>query len=198
LLCIKSRNKQGAGLTFLELMIASALVSVLALAVYGTLSNGLRVWQRVMAPEPCEDVGLFFDKFARDLRNSFRFKGIDFTGNREALAFATLVRSPRLNSSSVGSVGYYYDSKDNTLAREGNDMADIFSGHGGFSRQLLKGVKSLRILYFGLNREENTLVWMEDWNSSKDLPLAVRLELELNDARQSKFVKTVRLPLSGT
>lgn len=192
---IKRKNKKakGEGLTFLELLIVSVLVGVVVLAIYGLLSTGLRIWVRIQKPLSAEDINIFLDKFQSDLRNSFLFMGIDFSGAKASLAFATLVRSPRLKAETVGRALYFYDANNKALIRELGDFSDVYSEHEGSLKQTLSKVESLKFWYYTFDEPTKKYVWLEEWLTPEVLPLAVRMELKIKDVDSLVFTKTVCL-----
>ncbi|MFH0827386.1 MAG: type II secretion system protein GspJ [Candidatus Omnitrophota bacterium] len=196
---IKKKNKtaKGQGLTFMELIIVSALVGLVALAIYGLLSTGLRIWERIQKPLPSEDINIFLDKFQSDLRNCFHFKGIDFSGAQESLVFATLVQSRRLKTETVGQALYSYDANNKALTRELGDFSDVYSGDEGSLKQALEKVESLRFQYYTFDELTKKYVWLEEWLTPQVLPLAVRMELVIGGVDGGVFTKTVSLSVAN-
>jgi hypothetical protein len=197
--CMKKKNKEAnTGFTFMELIIVSVLGCVIGLAIYAQFNNGLKIWQRVRFPLANEDINIFLDKFGLDLTNCFRFQGIGFSGGQKSLAFASLVASPRLKVKTVGRVLYSFDAGNKVLARELSDFSDIYSGHEGFLRQSISRVKSLSFKYYAFDDGEKKYVWLEEWLMPETLPLAVRMELKLDDANETELSKTVSIPVAGS
>jgi len=192
---IKKKNKtaKGQGLTFMELLIVSALVGVVALAIYGLLSTGLRIWETIQKPLPGEDINIFLDRFQSDLKNCFLFEGIDFSGAQESLAFATFVPSRRLKKETVGQALYYYDANNKALMRELGDFSDVYSGDEGSLKQDLKKVESVKFRYYTFDELTKRYIWLEEWLTPEVLPQAVRLELEIGGIDGGVFTKTVSL-----
>ncbi len=188
-------NKQG--FTLIEMLIVTAILAVISLAIYATFNNGIKIWQRVNKPIPGEGANIFFDKFARDLRNTFKFTGLNFTGGQYRLEFVTLVNSPRLNNRTVGRVIYFYEPETKTLNRQQQDFSQIYNAEETAAQALLNNVKSLKFQYYLYNKEKKEYLWLDEW-LRQDLPLAVRIELETNYGGHSdKFTKTVNIPVSG-
>ena len=195
---IKKENKtaKGQGLTFMELLIVSALVGVVALAIYGLLSTGLRIWETVQRPLPGEDINIFLDRFRLDLKNCFLFEGIDFSGTQESLAFVTLVQSNRLNSETVGQAIYSYDANKKALNRELGDFSNVYSGAAGSLKQSLEKVESVRFQYYTFDEPTKKFVWSQEWLTPEVLPRAVRLELKIGGVGGGVFTKTVSLSVA--
>jgi hypothetical protein len=173
------------------------IISVVALAVYATLNNGLKIWQRINQVLPEEDLDIFFDRFALDLRNTFKFTGIAFLGKEDRLQFATLVNSPRLQATTVGELIYSYDDEAKALNREQRDFSQIYTENNGVIQQLISNIKSFKFLYYVYDVGKKEYLWQEE-SSKEDLPLAVRMELELlHGNKTKKITRTVGIPVSG-
>ena len=75
------------GFTLLELLLTSALVVFIGLAVYKTFSNGMIVYQWLERNKPQNDAVIFFDKIAGDLRNCSLMPEKKFNGAAHRMAF---------------------------------------------------------------------------------------------------------------
>jgi prepilin-type N-terminal cleavage/methylation domain-containing protein len=190
-------KKNSFGLTFIELLVVTVILSIVSLAIYATFNNGIKIWQRVNKNIAEEDLNIFFDKFARDLRNAVQFSGINFSGRSESFEFATIINSRRLQKITVGEVIYSYEPSKQILKREERDFSGVFSGEEGTIRQALTEVTSLKFKYYNYDKNKKEYLWEDEWLTGA-LPLAVRIELEFKDGVQtSKFTKTVSIPVSG-
>ncbi len=197
-LSVKLVNRQTKkGFTLIELLIVSAMIPVISFAIYASFNNSIKIWQRINKEIPGEDLNIFFDKFALDLRNSFRFSGIKFLGKENEVEFAAIVSSQRLEKIAVGKVIYSYDTKNSTVTREQKDFSHIYNNESGLIRQVLNDIKSLKFHYYFYNVQDKEYFWLEEW-FNEALPLAVRVELEIKQGgRINKFIRTVSIPASG-
>lgn len=193
---MKRNNTKGA-FTLIEILLVSALWAVIALAIYATFNNGVKIWQRVNKEMPEEDLGIFFEKFRADLRNSFAFKGIGFSGTKHKIEFSTLVNSQRLNKRTVGKVAYSYDPISGILEREEKDFSHVYTEREGMVTQSLKGISFFEFQYYSFDKEKKEYVWQEEWEK-ENLPLAVRIGLKFDSFLQKdKFTKTISIPLGS-
>ncbi|MCX5692484.1 MAG: prepilin-type N-terminal cleavage/methylation domain-containing protein [Candidatus Omnitrophica bacterium] len=183
--------------TLIEMLIVTALLCVISLGIYSTFNNGIKIWQRLNKEVPEQDLYIFFDKFASDLRNSLKFKGINFSGMENQLDFAAIVNSPRLRKRTVGSISYFYDPKTGSAYKEERDFACVYAGARGVVREVLKNIKSLEFKYYSYDIERKEYIWQDRW-LKENLPLAVWLEVEITDGdKVFKFSKTVNIPIAG-
>lgn len=172
------------------------MVAVISLAIYSTFNNGLKIWQRLNQSLVEEDLDIFFDRFAFDLRNSFNFSGFNLLGEENKLEFSTFIDSARLNRNTVGKVIYFYDSQREILNRSPLDFAEVYEGIETY-QPILRKVKSLKFEYYFYDEEKKEYCWEKTWSREK-FPLAVRVELEMaNNEGLQRFTKTVNIPISG-
>lgn len=71
----------------IEMLLAISIVSVIAIAVYTTFSQGMKLWQRSLREQPDLDVELFLEKATVDLRNAFAYGQAGFSGTESSLEF---------------------------------------------------------------------------------------------------------------
>jgi len=192
-----ANRKPNIGFTLVELLLVLAMLAIVSLAVYATFNSGIKIWQRINTEIPEEDLDIFFYKFSSDLRNSFKFTGIDFLGEKDKVAFSTLVDSQRLKKRTIGQVIYSYDFLAEILNREERDFSQIYSDESNIATQSLRNIKSLKFQYYSYDKEKKEYLWNDEWQK-KELPLAIRIELEFDDSTQAnKFTKTVSIPAGG-
>ena len=112
-----SRTQKVQGFTLIEMLVVTVMLSVISLAIYATFNNGIKIWQKINKPIPQEDLYIFLDRFVSDVKNTFKFTGLNFLGKVDRLEFPALVDSPRLNKKTVGQVVYFYNSTSGALNR---------------------------------------------------------------------------------
>ncbi len=195
--CMRRKNNRKSAFTLVEMLIVTAILSVVGMAIYATFNSGVKIWQKVTRQLPEEDLNIFFDKFSLDLRNCFKFTGINFSGTADKLEFPTLVNSLRLEKRTVGKSIYAYEPQGRILNRYQVDFAGIYSDEGASPRQSLRDVKALKFQYYFYDEQNKIYVWQDEW-LREGLPLAVRVELELDDGQKTKkFSRTVAISIGG-
>ena len=183
------------GFTLLELLVVSAVLAVVALAIYATFNSGIKIWQQMNVQAAEEDLNIFFIKFSSDLKNSFSFNGLNFLGREDSLEFPTLVYSPRLGKKTVGQIIYSYNYTKEELQREARDYSQIYNDEKGQLTLSLNNIGRLKFHYYVYDEDTKEYFWQDEW-FNEGLPVAVRMELELNDGGQTKmFRKTVAIPV---
>ena len=191
------KNNRLPGFTLVELLFTVCLVGVLSLVVYATLSNGIRLWQRMNQDLVLADVNIFLDRFSTDVKNSFVFAGIDFTGDNGRLELAAVVKSPRFEGKTVGKIVYVYNQDKKELQRQFKDYPGVYSREEGRTSHRLRNIRSLSFEYYYFDKEKKEYQWKEEWVDTA-LPLAIKMALELSDGTKTYgFTKTVSVPCAG-
>lgn len=190
-------NRYNPAFTLIELLIVSAILAIVAMAAYSVFNSGIKIWAKVNTNIEKEDVDIFLDRFASDLRDSFNFADMHFLGLEDRFEFTTLVYSPRTGKRTIGRVVYSYDSGAEELNREAKDFSHIYSDESGMLTDSLGGITSLVFRYYVYDPQVKEYDWADEW-LEETLPQAVRIELEFNNgARTDESIKTVSIPVSG-
>ncbi len=179
--------------TLVELLVTMVIMGVISLAIYSVFSNGTKIYTRIKAKQTREDVNILFDKFNHDLRNSFKFEGINFSGGYDNVKFASFVSSRQFNNRiNIGQVTYIYDSVAGQLRRQTGDYSDLYKNNFmNNGSVVLTGISALKFSYYRYDDETKDYSWVEKW-AENELPLAVRMDLELKGINdKEKFTKTV-------
>jgi prepilin-type N-terminal cleavage/methylation domain-containing protein len=201
---IKIENEK-QGFTLIEMLVAIAILSVLALTVYGAFSNGLRLWQRINQEESHEDINIFLLKLSYELRRCFKFSNIKFLGEEDNISFATLIKADR--EETIGQVNYFFDGSANTINRVQSNYSQLYQSKPTPEQQVLKNIKSFNLQYYCCEPKQKKYLWLKAWDKKKVpssikadeyLPLAVKIEIELDDNNKNKkFVRIVNIPVGG-
>jgi prepilin-type N-terminal cleavage/methylation domain-containing protein len=182
------------GFTLVEILIVTMILAVISLAIFSTFSNGMKIYNRINSEATSEDLVIFCDRFGHDLRNSFNFTLINFTGKAEALEFAGIINSPRMEKRSVSRIKYVFDPSLEKINRFIGDYSAIYSGEEDSFRQALDKVKSCVFSYYYFDNKTKEFAWDVQWEK-EGLPSAVRMELEFKDNPNERFVRTFNIPV---
>ena len=207
MLRLPNGNLSLTGLTFIELLLASVMLSVLSIALYGVLSNGITVWQKVNQETPQIDINLFAKKLEIELRNCVYFKKIPFFGQKNMLSFSSLVNVPVQKngfSKGIGKVMYSYNAQEKAIKRNYIDYRFLNSLKAPMPRVLVNNVQELRFAYYFFSKDKQQFFWADSWpptdvkETISIYPQAVRLTmvLDMGDTTQTR-IKTVNIPAGG-
>jgi len=203
---MSSKNKY-AGFTFVELSIAAVMMAVIAIVLYMMLSNGIKVWQLVNQDSPRIDMNLFFERIDEELKNSFQYSEIEFTGSKKSISFAALVKvqdSPQGFNRLIANVNYAYDPEQGLLTRQQIDYPQLYAMAKPMPRTLMETVESLSFKYYFYDEPKKSFFWLDQWPPSEasdldvGLPLAVRIEISFKEAENTEScVQTFKIPSGG-
>lgn len=198
-------KRRKTGFTFIEIVFVVSLVAVVSFAVYSVFSQGINIWQRLAQEAKTDEINIFCERISTELRNSFLFTGIDFTGTEYSISFPGLVLS-RLSSGesqemTVGRINYSFDIQDKVLNRRQSDYSQVFQLKYTPWRQVLSGVKNLKFKYYYYDPKQELYLWKDFWEGPKEvtaLPLAVRVEIGFDkDVRIKTVTRTITIPAGG-
>lgn len=203
-----SRKRKCLGFTFVEMLLATAMVSVVAIALYGMISSGLKVWQIVNQESDQVDSNLLFERMSRELKNSICFKNIDFVGQQDSISFACIAQTPKSYNGfnlGVGQVKYFYDQSLQTFNRQYIDYEESSSMAGPQARSLISNISNILISYYFYDEQKETFLWSNVWPpesyakaNKRALPLSVRVAMVFaTEETISKKIKTIDIPIGA-
>lgn len=194
------------GFTLVELLLVTVLLSVIGAAVYAAFSSGVNLWQRINAEMRVEDINLFFDKVARDLRSTFYFTAIRLQGTASRISFPAVVslRTEEGVKQQPGQISYQFNTQYRRLERKEADYSQVYRGKGGLEHALLDDIQSFHVQYYYYEPEQEEYLWTQAWpiqegtfgqETEPTLPLAVRMTIGIKDGNTKRqFTKTVLIP----
>ncbi|MBF0594381.1 MAG: hypothetical protein HQL22_05370 [Candidatus Omnitrophica bacterium] len=150
------RPSASAAFTLVEILLVTTLIAGLSLAIFSCLSNGLRLWDRSRLLMVEEDAAFFFDRFSSDVRNSYPFSSLLFSGTEHELAFPTVVLAPADRAGSraaegyadgLGRVQYMFEPVRGELVRRQANYSQALRAVWGESRVMVTGLTSVRFKY---------------------------------------------------
>ena len=197
-----------AGLTFVEMLISSALVGIIAVSVYGMLASGIKVWQAVNQDLGQIDSNIAFDKLDTDLHNIVSFKNIVFQGTDNEFSFACVSKvqtSTNGFDKGVGRVRYFFDADRQGLFRQYVSYDSLFSLEQPESRMLIGNIRDVLISYCFYDEQKKTFLWtntwppdQKDWLQSRVLPVSLRIAMMFSaDDVILKKIKTIDIPVGA-
>ncbi len=208
------------GFTLIELILASLIISLIMLSVYGSFRGGIRAWREGGSRvERHQMVQIAIEELSRQLRGAYIAPNnpqIKFVGDVEGMDFvyATATsdrrqplsdcRQPPQASYDLRLVSYYLTEEEEwqlrKLMRQGSmipyaeELSSVAcSTLSCSSEEVIDSVFALGFRYFGQDG------WQESWDSNRDLPQTVQISLILQDEMGSKetFSTMVDVPGGG-
>jgi len=179
------------GFTFIEVIIAIGILSIMGLAVYSIFASGMKVWRRVETLDISQRKAfLALEKVAGELRCSLDFPDIGFNGEEDQLSFPLLV------DKDIAKIIFVFDSYEKAIFRQETTYQDIIDEEEvePISKKILSLVTDLKFSYYFFNEEAEEYQYKDSWSSEDDgIPLRIRIELTIQD---ETFNKVVWIPIS--
>ncbi|MBU3911858.1 MAG: prepilin-type N-terminal cleavage/methylation domain-containing protein [Candidatus Omnitrophica bacterium] len=180
------------GLTFIELMIGIAILSVAMLTVYGVFSIGLKIWHRSHAERALQDVRLAFLKIDKEMKNTFFFSEIPFKGSEDKVTFPVSVNEGEKQKLYV--VSYVIKNPSGPGLKELAREERYFSERAYESSDMVKvrtmvgSLKSARFEYAYSNA--SGYEWLPYWDGTGQgqMPSGVRISLEIENDFYNKVI----------
>ena len=196
--------KRDRAFTLIEVLISSAIISLVAIGIYSAFASGISVWKRSNESRAYErKIIRFFDRLTRELRNTFKISSIAFEGTGDSVAFPALIESITDEGEQrfeIGKISYSLN-EDNTLCKQKEMYSELFQEEREVEcEELIKEVFELKFSYCFLDNITGEYKWKDEWveGQQDSIPKAVKIELLLEeDQEESKFIKTILIP-TGT
>ncbi len=202
----ESGRRASAGCTLVELLVATTIIAVIMLGVYQSFAAALASWHRTEAELGTAGEGRgFVTRLARELASAVVLAlpedEVCFKGGPERLTFFTTAglgdRSVR-PALAVTKVTYEFPGSQG--GSRGGGLAvrrarQFFSGSYPVSEEagitVLSGVRKVKIEYLVAGGPGGRVEWREGWESKSQLPIAVRIALELEKPEASQDGRTM-------
>jgi general secretion pathway protein J len=207
----KRRFRVQTGFTLVEVLIAMALVSLIALFLYETFISTSRVTESIdREREYYREVRLTADQLTRELLSAYRSSDpsapLDFTGlhdtgpegSSDSLSFYTMAHLhliPGRPESSLTKVRYYLEKRPESRWYHLNheEYSHFLSAGPSEKEVLIENVKEMSIRYF------DGKSWLPEWDSKKQgsspIPSAVKIRFVLinRNGDEEEWVRQVNL-----
>jgi prepilin-type N-terminal cleavage/methylation domain-containing protein len=207
------RFEERAGFTFIELIIAIAIFSVIAVSIYSVFWAGLRTW-RMTSPviEANQKLRFFFDLISKDLKGELGYypqdyidkDKVNFEGDAKRISFWALVDFQEQDGAihtEPARVAYYLDTADSSNVKVMRNVAtriEAFKEVPEKSEQVFSGIREGDFAFEYCYKEPNLNLaepyeyeWASEWltkeGEKKKMPRSVRIKLK-------EFTKTVFIP----
>lgn len=151
----KSHSRRG--MTLIEILLVTALISLVTLAIYQSLSLGIKVWERSRGAVIEQDIVLVFEKLTQDLHNAVIYSVLPPEGDVNGLRIPTIVADPDENFEDgkgvvaayrIAYVGYQYDAFQKVFIREEQNYSQALADRSGERQVLLENIRGLQFKYF--------------------------------------------------
>ena len=187
------------GLTFVELLMAATIFSMLLVGVSGHLRGNVVAWRRTVSiTNALQETRIALDQVERDLVHALVFEETGtwtpvpvFTETK--LQYYTVVPSPSADASDAGSVRFVTyaldtDHEVTALTKSSQTIQEAHAGLAPFKQPLLSPVASWSVQYGFLPSDASAIQWKPRWDDAPKLPRLVKVTVAFPDASPARRV----------
>jgi hypothetical protein len=184
--------------TLIELLITVSITAMIGLVVFSAFAAGFKIFAKVKDYNNLQtDVLLTLQKLENDLRNTFDFTGIGFSGDRKKIAFAGWVN----RNSSLGRIAYQFNigSAGTFIKTEQLYSTALLENQaGGAVSKVLAAVKDVDFSYYYLDPDTHKYDFKYSWSAAEGIPRVVKIRIIYQNENQDlQLEKSVFIPVSG-
>jgi prepilin-type N-terminal cleavage/methylation domain-containing protein len=195
--------RREGGFTLVELLVVISLMALIGMSLYAMFGSAMDMMRRVSRSEVTEDIGIFLERFDREISSQITFKEIPFEGKEASLSFPSRIELDKkapLNRG-ISRVSYFFDESRRTFARRQENLNQIYKPEEKVKvTTALEGISGLKFQYFVYRKAEKIFEWVSQWNSLEnegEIPSAVKVEFScIRGEEQYAFERTVAIPIA--
>lgn len=184
-----SRHSSAIGFTLLEVLVAMTLLSLILLLMFNALNIGNRHWHAGEAKTTATDNRRLIRSFIRKqfeqtvplLQLSQSANRLMFHGTAHSVLYASYLPA---HHAGAGLYVLHIMAQDNRLTlqylglHEPIDIKHPPPPDAGNTRVLLEDISSLKLRYYGRDRDQEIPIWHDRWTAKNTLPELVHIELQ--------------------
>ncbi len=148
--------RSSRGLTLMEVLLTTVLVSLIGATVFQAFNNGIKLWSRSKGLDHDLGAAMFLDRMGDDLRATARITGIPFKGIGSTFSFPAIIwtaadpkssRAEEGNIDQIGAIEYRYDPAEKRIERRQANYGQALKGQWGTSQNVAFAVEEFLVRY---------------------------------------------------
>jgi len=188
--------------TFIELLIALTIFSIMAASIYYTFNTGVKVWGRgdsIISDN--QKLRVCFDTISLDMRNAVFYSGMEPEWSADTAYFATIVNTSKSGrpARELAEVTYHFDSTKGELSRRRFMFKEENEKKRAAEKVLLDDLGDFTFEYcYELPMSDGEYTWEDEWEFEDKIPRGVRIKLALKNEEENPpeaFIKTIFIPM---
>jgi prepilin-type N-terminal cleavage/methylation domain-containing protein len=183
------------GFTLLEVLVSTAIFSVVALAIYSAFAGGVGAWRRAQEfSSTYQTARLVLEDMAQELKSVVTISGTDFVGESRSLSFLTVLQHPQGPGGAADPrltrVTYEVqrDRASATYALSRLEASEVEGSPPGEAELVVNPISSLEFQYTSKDDQGRIVPWRDGWRVSDAVPLGVKITLVVGATRFTKLV----------
>ena len=201
--CLQPRasSLERRGFTFVELLIAATMMSVLFVGLGSHLRGGLLVWrQTTQTVDALQREGVALDRLERDLANAINYADSRTELPLPAPSFASdelrwfTVQQRHQERDAIRLVTYRCESAEHLkgLWRTSQSVGEARAALEPVKELVLPGCETLHVRYAYAPAEgTGSVEWRDEWRYPEEMPQLVEVTLELTGGRATRRLMAI-------
>ncbi len=189
--------------TLIEILIVTALLAAVSIAIANAFSNGLKLWARADRLTQQTQAGIFIDKFSEDLRQTHPMSTLRFKGRSTEIQFPTQVltladpHSTRHNEemvNTIGAVRYRFDPATKSIYRSQANYSQALKSKFSDEQVVVDGIEEVSLTYYHITDKGYEGKSVID----EGIPAAVLVKITMVDeGNNTRFERFCPIALGG-
>ncbi|MDE1920652.1 MAG: prepilin-type N-terminal cleavage/methylation domain-containing protein [Candidatus Omnitrophica bacterium] len=176
-------RNQSRGFTLVEILLVSAMMALISLAVFNAFSNGFKLWARGEHVMVEGNIAIFLDGLAQDLRQTVTISGIPFKGDSTEISFPAIIRAPADPNSSraregvvhqIGAIRYVFDPGEKKIFRYQAGYGQALNGEWSRPVEVASLIEDISMRYYFKADKGVDIKEMTD----QGLPMGVMIDVQ--------------------
>lgn len=160
--------------TFIELLVAISIFSVIAVSIHSVFNTGVFVWRRLnTAADVYQQSSVALELMGSEIANYIPSQKVKLQGNAEEISFLGKFKNEGVDK--LSRICFFLEQSTNTLMRSQEDFKSVLNtasleGAGSLApgndksvvtEEFLTDVKALEFKYFCRNKEQDKYEWVD-------------------------------------
>ena len=158
------------GFTFIELIMAVLIFSIVSLSIYYSFNLGIRAWQKADSSyRNRQEARYLLGLLSRELRTANNSKTIMFRGGADSVSFCKAANG-------LFKVSYSYDAGERAVYRVLQTYKENANSQPGIRSRLASGISGFNLKFS--YKKDGKIEWDDLWEEEKgDIPYGVKVFL---------------------
>lgn len=165
--------------TLIEILVVVSILALIVSAIGACMMSGIRTWQMASSINIIEtEIHMAENYLRKDMANTFKFYGIRFSGEQDAISFPGMIAdedAPDSDSFRICTVRYFYNQQLKALERQISPFA--VSGSDLPKRELIAEKITALNFKYQIMSPNGELQWVESWSDPTNNPVSVKVEM---------------------
>jgi prepilin-type N-terminal cleavage/methylation domain-containing protein len=198
------KNRFNLGVTLIEVLIAVSIVGFLGGVLYTTLAQGIRIWRLANRENPKLNFIFLLEKMNSDVRNSFAYSEMTFSGSPDSFEFYTAPPSfdtqPAESIKKPVLVRYYFDRNNraiNKTEKEFSTGTNSVLTSSENDELVADRISECQFEYYFYDKMSKSYYWKNSWHEPC-FPYGIRLKLDYGDSTKARnLTRIISVPIGG-